>query len=289
MRRNPSFWQRRSYQQRAAKALIVISLCALGLIFILPFYWSFVASVSSIGAVYSSPPRMWPDGFHFENYLEAMTILPFHLFAFNSVYICMFCVTGQVLSASLVAYGFARLRFWGRDFLFVVLLSTLMLPAQVTMIPHYQIFRYLGWLDTFKPIIVPSFIGGIGTTFYIFLMRQFFKTIPLELEEAARLDGCSHVRVFWDIAIPLSLPAVATVSVMSFVEHWQDFMTPLIYLSSFEKYPVSLGLRMFQSIYGGSPHYMLAASNLTVIPILVLFFMAQKYFVESITVTGMKG
>ena len=285
----PRFWQTRRGRDRTYRATMLVLLCTFGAVFLLPFYWSLVASVSSIGDVYSSPPRFWPTEFHFENYLKAMTVLPFHRFIFNSVYICLCCVTGQVLCASLVAYGFARLHFRGRNVWFMILLATMMLPGQVTMIPHYQIFRYLGWLDSFKPLIVPSFLGGAQGAFYIFLMRQFFKTIPMELEEAARLDGCSNLRVFWDIMIPLSMPAVATICVLCFIQHWQDFMNPLIYLTSFERFPVSLGLQMFQSIHGGKPHYMLAASNITLLPILVIFFAAQRYFVEGITLTGMKG
>jgi len=282
-----SFWQRRSTQDRVWKILTISLLCLLALVFVAPFYWSLIASVSDLDGVYASPPRFWPEKLHLDNYPRAMTVLPFHIFVFNSFYVCICCVTGQVLSACLVAYAFARMRWAGRDVWFVIMLSTMMLPKQVTMIPHYIIFLNLGWVNTLKPLIVPSFFGG--GAFFIFLMRQFFKTIPLELEEAARLDGCSNFRIFWDIMLPLSAPAVATISVMSFIAHWQDFMGPLIYLSSFEKYTVSMGLRMFQSIYGSFPHYMLAASNITLIPVLILFFLAQKYFVQGIVLTGMKG
>jgi multiple sugar transport system permease protein len=283
----PTFWQRRSTQERLWKALAILFLCGLGAIFIAPFLWSLVSSISTLEGVYAYPPRFWPEEVHFENYAKALTILPFGRFVFNSFYVCIFCVTGQVLSACLVAYAFARMRWFGRDVWFVILLSTMMLPKQVTMIPHYIIFYKIGWVDTLKPLIVPSFLGG--GAFFIFLMRQFFKTIPMELEEAARLDGCSNFRIFWDIMVPLSAPAVATVSVMSFIAHWQDLITPLIYLASIEKYTVSIGLNMFQSIYGSFPHYMLAASNITLIPILCLFFLAQKYFVQGIVLTGMKG
>jgi len=280
-------WQRRSVRDRAWKGFTVAVLSILAVVFVAPFYWSLVASLSNLDGVYASPPRLWPEKLRLDNYTRAVTILPFHLFIFNSFYVCVLCVVGQVFSASLVAYAFARLRWFGRDVWFVILLGTMMLPAQVTMIPHYQIFRYLGWIDTLRPLIVPSYLGG--GAFFIFLMRQFFKTIPVELEEAARLDGCSNLRIFWDIMLPLSTPAVATISVLSFIGNWQNFMGPLIYLSSFEKYTVSIGLHMFQSIYGSFPHYMLAASNIALIPVLVLFFIAQKYFVQGIVLTGMKG
>lgn len=278
---------RKSARERAQKRVVIGLLAALSVVFIAPFYWSIIASISGLDGVYAVPPRLWPSELHVDNYSKALTILPFHLFVFNSFYVCVFCIIGEVLSACLVAYAFARLRWFGRETLFVVLLGTMMLPAQVTMIPHYEIFRYLGWIDTLKPLIIPSFFGG--GAFFIFLMRQFFMTIPLELEEAARLDGCSNLRIFWDIMLPLSIPAVATISIMSFISHWQDFMGPLIYLNSFEKYTVSIGLRMFQSIYGTFPHYMLAASNIALIPVLLLFFLAQRYFVQGIVLTGMKG
>jgi ABC-type glycerol-3-phosphate transport system permease component len=282
-----TFLHRRSAQERARKAASAVVLCLLSAVFIAPFYWSVIASISSLDGVYATPPRLWPDELHLENYPKALTILPFHVFVFNSLYVCVLCILGQVTSACLVAYALARLRWLGRDTWFVILLGTMMLPAQVTMIPHYEIFRYLGWIDSLKPLIVPSFFGG--GAFFIFLMRQFFKTIPMELEEAARLDGCSNLRIFRDIMLPLSIPAVATISIMSFINHWQEFMGPLIYLNSFEKYTVSIGLRMFQSIYGSFPHYMLAASTIALIPVLRLFFLAQRYFVQGIVLTGMKG
>ena len=288
MAQAPPLWRhRRSTQDRFWRAFTLVVLCGLAVVFAAPFYWSLVASISGLEGVYASPPRLWPDELHLDNYPKSLTILPFHRFVFNSLFVCLWCVTGQVLSACLVAYSFSRLRWRGRDIWFVIMLGTMMLPKQVTMIPHYIIFHKLNWIDTLYPLIVPSFFGG--GAFFIFLMRQFFKTIPMELEEAARLDGCSNLRIFWDIMLPLSAPAVATISVMSFIAHWQDFMGPLIYLSSFEKYTVSIGLRMFQSIYGSFPHYMLAASNITLIPILCLFFLAQKYFVQGIVLTGMKG
>jgi ABC-type glycerol-3-phosphate transport system permease component len=285
--RNPTLFHSRKFQERVWRIVGYLVLCILAVVFAAPFYWSVIASVSGLDGVYSSPPQLWPSEFHFENYRKAVTILPFHLFVFNSLYVCVLCLIGQIFSASLVAYSFARLRWWGRDFWFIILLGTMMLPSQVTMIPHYEIFRYLGWIDTLRPLIVPAFFGG-GALF-IFLMRQFFKTIPPELEEAARIDGCSNMRIFWDIMLPLSTPAIATIAVMSFIAHWQEFMTPLIYLNSFEKYTVAIGLRMFQSIYGSFPNYMLAASNIALLPVLFLFFIAQKYFVEGIVLSGIKG
>lgn len=284
---NPEWFRSRRFQERMWRIFSYALLSALAILFVAPFYWSIIASVSGLEGVYASPPRLWPDEIHLENYRKALTILPFHLFVFNSFYVCVLSMIGQIFSASLVAYAFARLRWFGRDTWFVILLGTMMLPSQVTMIPHYEIFRYLGWIDTLRPLIVPAFFGG--GAFFIFLMRQFFKTIPTELEEAAHLDGCTSLRIFWDIMLPLSTPAIATIAVMSFIAHWQEFMAPVIYLNSFEKYTVAIGLRMFQSIYGSFPHYMLAASNIALIPVLILFFIAQKYFVQGIVLTGIKG
>ena len=284
---NPTWFRSRRFQERMWRIFAYALLSALAVLFAAPFYWSIIASVSGLEGVYASPPQLWPGELHLENYRKALTILPFHLFVFNSFYVCILCMIGQIFSASLVAYSFARLRWFGRDTWFIILLGTMMLPSQVTMIPHYEIFRYLGWIDTLKPLIIPAFFGG--GAFFIFLMRQFFKTIPNELEEAARLDGCTSLRIFWDIMLPLSTPAIATIAVMSFIAHWQEFMAPVIYLNSFEKYTVAIGLRMFQSIYGSFPHYMLAASNIALIPVLVLFFIAQKYFVQGIVLTGIKG
>jgi len=280
------FFRRQSVQRRMSKVAGYIMLTVLSLCFISPFLWSFKSSFQTIDEVYKYPPTLKLTGLRLDNYKTVMTVLPFGRFILNSFLVATYSVFGQVLTASLVAYSFARLRWRGRDVWFVVMLSTMMLPAQVTMIPHYQIFRFLGWIDTLRPLIIPSFFGG--GAFFIFLMRQFFKTIPVELEEAARLDGCSNLRIFWDIMLPLSGPAVATVCVLSFISHWQNFIGPLIYLNSFEKYTIAIGLSMFQDMYGGYPHYLLAASNIALLPVLTLFAVAQKYFVQGIVLTGLK-
>ena len=192
-----------------------------------------------------------------------------------------------MLSASVVAYAFARLRWPGRDFLFIVVLATLMLPGQVTMIPIYLIFRELHWIDTLLPLIVPAWLGG-GAMF-IFLLRQFFLTIPVELEEAARIDGASSFGIYLRIMLPLSKPILVTIAVFSFIQHWNDFMGPLIYLNSTDKMTLALGLRVFQGTYGSDWHLMMAASTAVLLPVLIIFFFAQKQFVRSIVLTGIKG
>jgi len=221
------------------------------------------------------------------NYLDAWRALPFTIFLRNTTIITLAAILGQVLSASVVAYAFARLRWPGRDTLFIVVLATLMLPGQVTMIPVYLIFRELRWIDTLLPLIVPAWLGG-GAMF-IFLLRQFFLTIPVELEEAARIDGASSAAIFARIMLPLSKPILATIAVFSFIHHWNDFMGPLIYLNSTDKMTLALGLRVFQGTYGSDWHLMMAASTAVLLPVLIIFFFAQKQFVRSIVLTGIKG
>ena len=262
-------------------------------LFVTPFLYALSASLKKLDAVYAYPPVLWPALPQWSNYVRAVTLLPFGLFLLNSCLLTAACVVGQLLSGALVAYSFARLRWPGRDFMFVVLLSTMMLPGQVTMIPTFIMWTHLreitgvDWVGTFKPLIVPAYLGGAPV--YIFLMRQFFKGIPLELEEAARIDGCSTLQIFRRIVLPLSRPVLATVGVLSFIAHWHDFMGPLIYLDRVETYTLQLGLRMFQTVNGGFTHYLMAASMLVLMPVLVLFFFAQRQLVRGIALTGIKG
>ncbi len=210
----------------------------------------------------------------------------FHLYLRNTLLVTGLAILGGTLSSSLVAYAFARLRAPGRDSLFILVLATIMLPAQVTMIPLFIIFRGLGWYDTLLPLIVPAFFGS---AFYIFLMRQFFLTIPAELEDAAKIDGCGAFRTYWQVFLPLSKPVLVTVIVFSFVAHWNDFMTPLIYLNSVEKRTLALGLATFQDAWGVDIVSLMAASTVVLIPVLVIFFLAQRYFVQGVVMTGLKG
>ncbi len=213
-----------------------------------------------------------------------------YLFAFflkNTLTITILCILGQLMSASLVAFGFARLRFPGRNVLFVMVLSTMMLPGQVTMIPSFILFAKLKWVDTLRPLIVPAFFGG--GAFFIFLLRQFFLGIPGELEDAARIDGCTTFGIYRNVMLPLSKPALATVAVFSFMSHWNDFMGPLIYTQSMQNKTLALGLYSFKTLYGTEFHLMMAASIVVLLPVLAIFFMAQKYFVKGIVMSGLKG
>jgi ABC-type glycerol-3-phosphate transport system permease component len=269
------------------------ALVFLGVLFLMPFLWALSASFKTNAAIYEFPPSVIPRPFHPENYSIAISVLPFGQFALNSLFITVACLFGQLLTGSVVAYSFARLRWPGRDFWFVVLLGTMMLPPQVTMVSTFvgwtQLRSVTGtdWVDTFKPLIIPSFLGGSGML--IFLMRQFFKTLPIELEDAARIDGCSTWGTFWRVMLPLSRPVLATVAVLSFIAHWHDFLGPLIYLNSVDKYTLQMGLRMFQDINGSRMNLLMAASMIVLVPVLVLFFAAQRYFVRGIVLSGIKG
>lgn len=227
-------------------------------------------------------------GIHPENFREALTMLPFGQFLKNTLIIVVTTVVGSTLTAALVAYGFARLRFRGRGPLFILLLATMMIPGQVTMIPIYILFKEIGWVDTFLPLIVPAWFGG--GAFNIFLLRQFFQQIPYEMEEAARIDGSGPLATWWRIILPLSLPALATVAIFTFMGAWNDFMGPLIYINTTSKYTLALGLSLFRGQYGvDTPHLMMAATLVVLLPVLALFFVAQKHFIQGIVVSGVKG
>lgn len=270
-----------------------VALVGLGALFLAPFLWALAASFKTNAAIYEYPPNFLPHPFHPENYRTALTVLPFGQFVWNTVVATLSCVLGQLLTGSLVAYSFARLRWPGRDAWFVVLLGTMMLPPQVTMIPTFvgwtQLRAVTGvdWVDTYRPLIIPSYLGGSGV--FIFLMRQFFKTLPVELEDAARMDGCSTWLTYCKVVLPLSRPVLATVAVLSFIAHWHDFLGPLIYLNSVDKYTIQIGLRMFQDINGSRMNLLMAASMIVLLPVLTLFFAAQRYLVKGIVLSGIKG
>jgi multiple sugar transport system permease protein len=226
-----------------------------------------------------------------KNYPDSLKFLPPEtnhglVFLGNTLQITVLSIIGTLLGSSMVAYGFARLKFPGRDALFVVLLATMMLPQAVTMMPVFLIFRWLGWIDTLKPLWVPSFFGS---AFNIFLLRQFFLGIPTELEDAAKIDGCSYLGIFWRIMLPQIKPALAALTIMAFMGAWNDFRNPLIYISSPEKETLAYALQLYQTSHGGEPGLMMAASTLVMIPVLALFFFTQRYFIQGITLTGIKG
>jgi len=224
--------------------------------------------------------------FRWENYPRALKTFPFLLYARNTLYIAVLCVLGTLLSASIVAYGFSRVRWPGRDIMFILVLATMMLPDQALVLPRFIMFRHMGWIGSFKPLVVPAFFG---TAFDIFLLRQFFLTLPGELSDAARIDGCSELGILWRIIIPLSKPALATVALLTFIWAWLDFMGPLVYLNDENMYTLALGLAAFLGRHGADWSGLMAAGAVVIAPIIVIFFFAQRTFIRGIALTGMKG
>jgi multiple sugar transport system permease protein len=267
-----------------------VVLCALGAVFAIPLLWMFSVSLHDLAGVFAEPFKWIPEQLHWRNYIDAVSLLPFGRYLLNTTVITAFVLIGSVFSSSLVAYGFSRLRFRGRDKLFTVCIATMMLPAQVTMIPLYVMFAEVGWVDTFLPLIIPAFFGS---PFYIFLLRQFFLTIPREYDEAALIDGASTLRIYWSIILPLARPALATVALFAFLGTWNDFFNPLIYLNSPENATLTLGLNMMKSQVIGTGvtqwHLLMAASLLVMLPNIILFFFMQKHFLKGIHVGGLKG
>jgi multiple sugar transport system permease protein len=269
------------------------ALVGLSLLFVLPFVWMVGTSLTPERDMFDRDRPMFPSHPTLSNYVEALRppskggYLPFHLFLKNTLTVTLLCVIGQTVSASLVAFAFARLEFPFKGPLFLLVLSTMMLPPQVTMIPTFKLWTIPGWIDSLKPLIIPSFFGG--GAFFIFLLRQFFLTIPKELEEAARLDGCGSFGVYWNVILPNSKPALTTVALFSFIGHWNDFLGPLIYSQTIETKTLALGLSAFKSLQLTEYHLLMAASVAVLLPILIIFFLAQRYFVEGIAMSGMKG
>jgi multiple sugar transport system permease protein len=259
----------------------------LGIMVILPFFWMISTSLKRADDIFLFPPTWIPDPVVWSNYPRALSRVPFLLFFQNTATVTLFATIGTLLSASLVAYSFARLRWPGRDIFFFIVLTTLMLPHQVTLIPQFIIFRELGWIDTLLPLIVPWFLGG--GPFNIFLLRQFFITIPSELDDAALIDGCSHLGIYMRIILPTSKPVLAAVAIFAFQAHWNEFLLPLIYIHSRERYTLALGLRLFQEQYWVDWSGLMAASTVVMLPVLLVFYFAQRYFIPGIVFTGIKG
>jgi len=266
---------------------IYLILVAVGAMLSLPLLWLLSSSLKSEGQIFVVPPQWIPNPVQWANYPDVFHRIPFGRGWLNSIVVTSLATLGQVISASLVAFGFARLRFPGRDALFMVLIATVMIPYHVTLIPSYVLFRWLGWLDTFLPLIVPSWLGG--SAFLIFLVRQFYMRLSFELDDAARVDGASIWQVFTHIVLPQSKPAIGVVAIFAFLNHWNDFFGPFIYLNSTDKYTLPLMLRLFQSVESTEWAMLMAASVMTAIPCIVLYFVAQRYFIQGVVFTGLKG
>lgn len=258
-------------------------------LFMLPLFWMFITSLKTKSQVVTYPPVYIPDPILWRNYVDALTFLPFGLFFKNTFIVAVFVIVGELLSCTIVAYGFARLRFPGRDVLFLILISTMMVPFAVRLLPLFLIFKSLGWINTFLPLIVPSYFG---TPFYIFLARQFFRGIPQDLVDAARIDGASEISIWWRIMLPLSRPVLIVIVVLAFQQVWNDFLAPLVYLNDESKWTVALGLNALVSQSGEASelwHWLMAASLTVISPMLVIFAVGQRYFVQGVTLTGIKG
>jgi multiple sugar transport system permease protein/sn-glycerol 3-phosphate transport system permease protein len=285
----PARWRLGQERQRAlTHAFAYVLLTAGAIIIMIPFFWMISTSLKKQWDVYQFPPVWIPTPPQWENYAQALTSYPFTLYLLNTLRVVIFANLGTLFSCSLAAYGFSRLRAPGRDAIFIVLLATMMLPYTVTMIPIFMVFNKLHWVDTFKPLIVPAFFGN---AFYIFLLRQFFFTIPRELEDASRIDGCNPFQTFWKIILPLAKPALATVAIFQFMDSWNDFLGPLIYLSDESNRTLALALAYFKGSarIGPQMHLMMAVAFVVLIPPLLLFFFAQRLFIQGIVFTGVKG
>lgn len=278
--------RRQSEKWRNAFSYLLLSLGSL--IILVPFAWMISTSLKLKTDVYIFPPKWIPSPIQWHNYKDALTTFPFPLYTLNSVIIVVFVLLGTLLSCSFSAYGFSRLNAPGRNLIFIVLLSTMMLPGAVTMVPLYLFFNSLGWIDTFLPLIVPAWFGS---AFFIFMMRQFYMGIPFELEDSARIDGCSAYGIWLRIMVPLSKPVLVTVAVFTFMGTWNDFMGPLIYLTDENKRTLALGLSYFQGSARSSPdlHLLMAATLYAITPCVVLYFLSQRVFVKGMVFTGVKG
>jgi multiple sugar transport system permease protein len=278
---SPSIRKRRRAGETFTYGLAIF----LGITMLVPFLWMLSTSLMNEFDVYQYPPRLLPLDPVWSNYPNALTAAPFARFFFNSAIMSLFIVFGHLFTAATAGYAFARLSFPGRDKIFIVFLANLMVPIIVLLIPRFLLVSALGWVDTYMGLIITELVSVWG----IFLMRQYFLSIPRELEDAARIDGASEWQIFWKVALPLAKPALATVALFSFVETWKSFLWPLIVTRSTTMRPVEVGIAAFHSLYFSNWPYQMAAAVVAVIPILVLFFLTQRYFVRGIQLAGLKG
>jgi multiple sugar transport system permease protein len=255
-----------------------------GFVILMPFFWMLSTALKKPADVYKMPPQWFTEP-QFGNFVEALSLVSFYQYTVNTVIVVSLVVFGTLLSCSFTAYGFARLRAPGRDTIFLVLIATIMLPTTVTLVPTYIMFNYIGWINSLRPLIVPAFFG---VPFFIFLLRQFYLTIPKELEDAARIDGAGYFRIWWSIMLPLSKPALATVAVFTFVATYNDFFGPLIYLTDESKWTIAVALSYFQGSprIGPQMHLLMAATTMAAVPSILVFVFAQRYFVRGIVLSG---
>jgi multiple sugar transport system permease protein len=278
--------RKRQVREGLSKSVVFAFLLIFGISFALPLFWMISTSLKTNEQLVSIRPIWIPNPIRWSNYARAVESMNFPEQTRNTLTVCFLALTGQVVSSSLAGYGFSRIKWRGREIAFVLVLTTMMLPRQVTMIPLFIVFRNLHWVNTLKPLFVPSMLGS---AFYIFLFRQFFLALPSELNDAARIDGCSEFAIYWRIILPLSKPVIATVALFTFLTHWNDFQGPLIYLQSSEKYTLSLGLQVFSGRSYMDMTALMAATALVSLPAILLFFFTQRTFIQGIALTGLKA
>ena len=268
------------------RSLLLAILLTISVMFILPFFWMLMTSLKAPAELMKWPPGWFPDTFRWQNYEEAVTYIPFFRYVGNTMVITLGSIVGILISCPMVAYGFSHINWPGRDVLFVVMLMTIMIPFPVTMLPLYVLFARIGWINTYLPLVLPLFFG---VPFYIFLLRQFFMTIPGELTDAARIDGASEPRIYLQLILPLTKPALATVVLFQFLSSWSDFLGPLLYLRDSDMFTIAVGLQMFHSEHDTEFHLLMAASTALTVPIIVIFYMVQRTFIQGIALTGLHG
>jgi multiple sugar transport system permease protein len=269
-----------------SKASIYILLLAGSALCLLPLVWMVRSSLMTSGQIFEMPPKWLPNPIQWENYAEALSALPFDLYFLNTFVYVFLGVIGTVISCSISAYGLSRIRWKYRDLVFRIIISSMMLPFAVTLIPLYVIWNKVGITNSLLPLIIPCWFGN---AFHIFLLRQFFMSIPHELDESAKIDGASHFRIWLNLIIPISRPVLVVVVLFSFLNIWNDFLGPLVYLNDGEKYTISVGLQLFIGTYKAEWNLMMAAACVVVIPVIIVFLIGQRYFIEGITMSGIKG
>lgn len=277
------YFKKTSVNRQTKKILSYVLMTVIGIILIIPLLWMVFTSLKPMEEIVRYPPTFFPEKIVWENYLDTIAAFPFWRYARNTLFITVLVVIGNALSNSFIAYGFAKLDFPGKKLMFALVLSTMMIPGFVTMIPQYVLFSKIGWVGTYLPLIVPSFFGN---AFNIFLMRQFYLSINNELIEAAEIDGANHLYIWSHLMLPLTKPALITIAINSFNAAWNDFLGPLLYIQDQEKYTLQIGLQVFQNQATTQWNYLMAGATLVLIPTILLFFFAQRYFIEGMDLTG---
>lgn len=287
MKSYAGFFENRKYNGSLKKGIITFILLLGSFLILIPLWWMISTSLKTPEEIAAYPPTFFPKEFKFSNYVEAWQTAPFGRWTLNTIFIAVCGTIGSVLVNSLVAYSFAKIRFKGKDVLFVLVLSTMLIPGFVTMVPQYILFAKLGWVNTYLPLIVPAFLGS---AFFIFLLRQFMMGIPNELSEAAVLDGANHLQIWWHIMLPLTKPALITVAIFSFTGAWNDLLGPLLYINDEKNYTLQIGLQTFKGTVQTQWHYLMSMSVTVLLPVVLIFFFFQRYFIEgSNLASGSKG